>query len=300
MKKFFLLAVTCCAGLFLYGLLTFWTAARNVYEPGLSGSTSRFGEISADKDPVMLLLLGVDKRSGDVGRADSITVAAIHPGRKNVLLVNFPRDLIVPIPGRSMPDKINHSFAYGGSRLTRLTVEAWTGLPVDGVVRVDMDGLSRVVDALGGVDVEVPFDFTFEGIRFRKGTMHLSGREALAFARMRKEDPRGDYGRIKRQQAVMLGIVKRLSDWSSLSRLDDVAKQAGEHLKTDIPPMDWIRLKQGLSGIDASAVQTDSVRANSVKLRGIWYLAASDKEKNRIRSLLEEATERRASANASR
>jgi LCP family protein required for cell wall assembly len=287
LKRILLLAAIGALLYVLHAGWAFWSAARKVYEPPEEPrSEKRTDIVSVGRDPTMVLLLGVDKRKGDVGRADSIAVAALNPEKKTAVLLNIPRDLLVRIPGRTRHDKINHSYAYGGTNLTRRTVEDLLDLPVDGVVRIDMDGLSRMVDALGGIEVEVPFDFTYEGVRFRRGKMFLTGKETLAFVRMRKEDPHGDYGRIKRQQSVIRSIIRQGTDWSSITRLDDLLDAAGDHLKTDIPPLSWFYLQRNFSGMNPEDIHTSSVRGKTVKIGGVYYLIASDAEIRRVRTLL--------------
>ncbi|MGA9174008.1 MAG: LCP family protein [Thermoactinomyces sp.] len=291
MKKWFLRVLS---ALILFSVVAFayyayqiWIAMGRAYDPSSRiKSDKRQTVVSLTEDPVSILLLGVDERKGDIGRSDTIMIAAINPHTKKVILTNIPRDTLVKIPGREEKTKINHSYAYGGARLTRLTVENFLDLPIDAYVKINMQGLKEIVDELGGVDVEVPFDFTYEGVHFKKGPMHLNGDQALAFVRMRKVDPIGDFGRIKRQQELIRAIIQKGTHWSSLTKLDNVMEKLGDNIKTDIPPIEWIKLQNLYAGISESRIQTVSFQGKDTMINGVYYFKISEKEVRRVHDIL--------------
>lgn len=268
---------------FGYVAYNMWSTANQMYEPPTqTKSEKRSQEVQIEDDPFSILLLGVDERQGDRGRSDTIIILTINPHQKTMMLTNIPRDTLVHIPGHRQKDKINHSYAYGGIELTRKTVEEFLDIPIDGFVKVNMQGLEGIVDALGGIEVQVPFDFTFNGITFRQGNMTLNGREALAYARMRKVDPKGDFGRIYRQQQVIRGIINKGSQFSSLNRLDYLMEHLGTNLKTDIPPFQFLRLQQSYSGIEEQNLQTITFRGVNQHINGIYYFIVSPAEIERV------------------
>jgi anionic cell wall polymer biosynthesis LytR-Cps2A-Psr (LCP) family protein len=149
-----------------------------------------------------------------------------------------------------------------------------------------MQGLKEIVDVLGGVDVQVPFEFIYEGVHFRPGPMHLNGNEALAFVRMRKVDPLGDFGRIKREQELIRAIIRKGSHWTSITKMDDVMQKMGDNVKTDIPPLEWIRFKNLYSAIPESNIYTVNFKGKNVMLNGIYYYKIPDQEVRRVHNIL--------------
>ncbi|MBA4541803.1 MULTISPECIES: LCP family protein [Thermoactinomyces] len=272
---------------FAYYAYQIWLAMGRAYDPSTRiKSNKRQEAVSLTNDPVSILLLGVDERKGDIGRSDTIMIAAINPQTKTAILTNIPRDTLVKIPGREEKTKINHSYAYGGARLTRLTVENFLDLPIDAYVKINMQGLKEIVDELGGVDVEVPFDFTYEGVHFTKGPMHLNGNQALTFVRMRKADPNGDFGRIKRQQELIRAILQKGTNWGSLTKLDNVMEKLGDNIKTDIPPIEWIKLQNLYAGISGNRIKTVTFRGEDAMINGVYYFKISQQEVRRVHDIL--------------
>lgn len=125
-------------------------------------------------------------------------------------MVSLPRDLYVDIPGLGM-NKLNAAFAVGGPPLLVQTVEQMTGLKVDYYVEIGMGGVSEIVDSLGGVNLCWDYDVSdpLSGMEWTAGCHETDGEQALAFSRMRYEDPTGDFGRTERQRQVMGAVVKK-------------------------------------------------------------------------------------------
>lgn len=159
-----------------------------------------------------ILLFGVDKRGADQGRSDTIIFLAINPAKQETLMFSIPRDTRAELSDSGRQDKINHAYNSGGIANTVRTVERFLDTPIDYYVKVDMEGFSNIIDALGGVIVENPFAFEYEGNRFEKGTIALDGKKALAFARMRHDDPEGDFGRNKRQRQIIQQLMNKAKE----------------------------------------------------------------------------------------
>jgi LCP family protein required for cell wall assembly len=172
-------------------------------------------------DAMNLLILGSDSRDPenvDGSRSDTIIIAHLPKDRSSAQLISIPRDTWVPIPatkdhkhgGRDA--KINASFAWGGIPLMVQTVEKFSGVRIDHVVNVDFAGFQEIVDALGGIDIEVDQNFTsiHEPYRkFTKGTHKMDGATALDYARQRKQFADGDFARIRHQQQVIKAILDK-------------------------------------------------------------------------------------------
>src|SRR4051794_34365113 len=166
-----------------------------------------------------ILLPGIDHRAGepvDGSRSDTIMVVSIDPPSKSVVMMSFPRDLWVSIPGY-YPQRINVAHAAGGPALTARTIEANFGIKIDNYARVDFDGFEQVVDAIGGVivDVDRPIkddeyptdDYGLIRLYIPPGPMLMDGKTALMYARSRHSED--DFGRARRQQKVLMAIRDR-------------------------------------------------------------------------------------------
>ena len=161
------------------------------------------------------LLAGSDGRDPDSGshiegeRADSIVLVRKAPGGQ-ATTVSLPRDLYVEIPGYGW-NKINASFAFGGPELLVETVQNLTGLKIDHYLQINMQGFEPLVNAVGGVELcmDMDVDEKKSGLKWESGCHHADGETALAFARMRYQDPRGDLGRAERQRDVIKAVTKK-------------------------------------------------------------------------------------------
>ena len=171
---------------------------------------------AANTSGTTYLLAGSDSRAdGSVPddtegqRADSIMLVHVAPNGQTSN-ISLPRDTYVEIPGYGW-DKLNASYAYGGSALLVKTVEKLTGLTVDHYAEIGMGGVSKIVDAVDGVNL--CFDLSVEDERselnWEAGCHDADGKTALAFARMRYSDPRGDIGRAERQRQVVSKTVSK-------------------------------------------------------------------------------------------
>jgi len=171
-----------------------------------------------------ILLLGSDTRSGSEAaqvsgsRADSIMLAHIPADGKGVYLVSIMRDTWVNIPGYGAA-KINAALNYGGISLQVATVENLLGIKIDHVAEIEFEGFKSLVNAIGGVDVQVPFAFTSNVWTFTPGLMHLNGSGALSFVRERYSFADGDYQRVRNQRAFLRGLY---STMKSKGALDNV------------------------------------------------------------------------------
>ena len=252
-----------------------------VLYPGLAlsgelGSTGR-SIIDQLKDPfarterLHLLLLGTDDMQDDQGRTDAILILFLNPQGKRAALLSLPRDLRVEIPGHGL-DKINHAYHYGGAEFTRETVERLVGISIDYCAKVDFKAFERIVDALGGVDIEVPKRMkkhTWYGdIDLHKGLQHLNGKQALQFARYRQDS---DLKRGERQQQLLRAIVEQKLRARSLARLVRVIGIVRESVETD---MEWPKataLAKVLKELTPSEIMAAVAPVRNVRINGISY-----------------------------
>lgn len=219
--------------------------------------------------PATILVLGTDGDSAPgrrgARRADSLLLVRTDPKRRRLAYLSIPRDLSVEIPGYGR-GKINAASQLGGPALAVSTVRALTGLPVHHVVVLDFDGFRELIDALGGIDVDVPrpilsnrFDCPYpaarcaswEGWRFEKGRQHMDGRRALVYARIRTNrlDPADtDVTRGERQQLVAAAVGDKIASLGTFLRLPFVGEELAAPLATDLSAWEllelaWVRLR---------------------------------------------------------
>jgi LCP family protein required for cell wall assembly len=196
-----------------------------------------------------IVVLGVDERSDDVGRSDTLFVVMFDSSNKSASLLSVPRDTRVRIDGHGW-DKINHAYAYGGRELTQKTVEELLGIKINNYVMVDFKGFTGLVDAIGGIDIDVEKDMyyhdTWDGftVDLKKGRQHLDGKTAIQYVRFRDEE--GDIGRIRRQQHFLMAVYDKITSADMLLHIPGLAKQLTSMVKTDMPLSDMIDLGRAL------------------------------------------------------
>jgi polyisoprenyl-teichoic acid--peptidoglycan teichoic acid transferase len=236
-------AATAAFGTHIYG--QFKNSMAKSYEEieGREKSPVRAQEVTIDKDNISMLIIGVDdseKRGfGETSRSDALMLLTINQKDKTAKLLSIPRDSYVYIPEVGYETRINHAHAFGGPKATIETVENLFEIPVDYYARVNFQAFMEVIDALDGIEVDVPFEITEQdsednagAITLEPGVQMLDGEEALAFARTRHVD--NDIERGKRQQEVIKAVIKRATSVSSLTKYDDVFDAVGSNMKTNL------------------------------------------------------------------
>jgi len=233
-------------GAFLY------TKAKSVvedsYQPIDRESSLRDAAVDPDIDDISILFIGVDdseKRSSSSGttrsRSDALMLATLNEEEKSVKLLSIPRDSYVYIPERGYNDKITHAHYFGGVSSTIETVENLLDVPVDYYAKMNFDAFMDVVEALGGIEVDVPVTFTEQNskdqkgdnaIHLEKGLQTLNGEEALALARTRKID--NDIERGKRQQLIMKAIMDKAVSAQAITKYSKLMEAVGDNMTTDL------------------------------------------------------------------
>ncbi|MDX6523677.1 MAG: polyisoprenyl-teichoic acid--peptidoglycan teichoic acid transferase [Gaiellales bacterium] len=188
------------------------------------------------------LVLGSDSRGAHTtARADSIILFRTDPGKHLISMLSIPRDMRVPIAGHG-DTKINAAYAYGGAPLLIRTINTLTGFKVNHIVLVNFTGFKELIDSLGGVTIynkrAIVSSQPFDGViwHFKKGTITLDGRKALAYSRIRHTtNPQDtDISRTERQQLVMQALSHQLVSFSSLLHLPSIGRDIARPLTTDL------------------------------------------------------------------
>ncbi|MCR8850551.1 LCP family protein [Rossellomorea sp. SC111] len=273
-----------------------FSAIDNTYSGVERGEKSKLRDekIYVSDDPFSILLLGVEDYSDkyDKGRTDTIMVATLNPKDKTMNLVSLPRDTLVDIPDHGR-DKINHSYAYGGKDLTIETVENFLEIPIDYYVTVNFKGFKNIIDELGGVTVDVPFDFydinkDREKFYFTEGKQKLDGEEALVYARMRKKDPRGDFGRNERQRQIVTGLLNKALSPKTVLKIDNIAYQIGDNIETNMKVKEGLAFAQKYKGFSKSAINSKEFKGEDKYIDGIYYFIPDEEKTDEIISDLQD------------
>jgi LCP family protein required for cell wall assembly len=227
-------------------------------------------------DQVNVLLVGIDRREGEQGpwRTDTMILFSLDPISKTASMLSIPRDLWVPLPGYNMQDRINTAavwgemFGYpgGGLAYAKRAVQYNLGVPVDYYVRIDFAAFQKAIDAIGGIDVDVPEEIvdpeypTPDGgtmrLVIKAGRQHMNGDLALKYVRTRHTTKGGDIGRARRQQQVIMAVRdKALSLNYPLNRLPGLIQTLGEGVQTDLSINQILSIARA-----AQQVQTQDIR----------------------------------------
>ncbi|WP_053073754.1 LCP family protein [Bacillus sp. LL01] len=283
-----------------YLLLETYQAANEAYtELDRDKSKYRDKEVEINKDPFSVLIMGIEDYStgGENGRTDTLMVATLNPKDKTMKLLSIPRDTQVYFEHLGYYSKINHANAYGGKEMTIEKVEELLEVPIDYYTTVNFEGFKNVIDIVGGVEVEVPFDFTEKSdvdsskIYFKEGPMKLDGEEALAYARMRKQDPRGDFGRNDRQKQIIQAAVSEMLSPSNLFKVDNIAKEMGTNVQTNIRVSEGIGLSKLYAGFNSSSLESLTLEGADDSSTGVYYFIPYEESILDIRSTLKKHLE---------
>ena len=250
-------------------------------------------KVLAQKKPVSILLMGTDTGEfgrSDKGRTDTLMIMTLNPNTKTTTIVSLPRDMKVNLPGypEYSPSKINAAYTYGGVKESINTVQKEFNVPIDFYLLVNMNGLEKAINKVGGVDVVSPLTFSYEGHSFQKGKKyHLNGEAALAFSRMRHEDPNGDYGRQQRQRLIIAALLKKSVSYKTVlnrSFLHSIANSS----QTDLTMHDIMQLAQHYSSARDHIVQ-DHAEGDNDNEGGTSFQVVNHDERQRISDLLQKS-----------
>ena len=256
--------------------------------------------------PSIVLLLGTDHANradrATARRSDSMMLMRTDPQRGRVYYLSIPRDLLVDLPGVGQ-SKINAAYQVGGAPLAIRAVRTFTGLPVNHVAVVDFGSFAELVDAVGGIEIDVPkkiisnkFDCPlkttaqcnrWQGWRFGKGKHTLDGRRALVYARIRENrlDPsESDVTRAERQQQVLDGIAAKVKSPRTLIRMPWIGDDLARPLATDLSTWEFIQL--GWRRVRAGRTIHCRLGGDAVSIGGQSFLDPSEDNRNVVAMFL--------------
>jgi LCP family protein required for cell wall assembly len=232
------------------------SVSNNVTQAVSIGLAQRDVTSAFHKHRLNFVILGAQE---DEGTTDSIILAHVDLDRRLATLISIPRDSWVPIPGHGF-QKINAAYAFGGAELAGKVVGKLLGAHVDATITVDPVGAKQIVDAMGGLNINVEHDMDYDDnygnlhIHLKKGEQFLNGGQVLEYIRYR-HDVESDWGRMRRQQQVVHEIARELGEpqnWTKIPRLITLMRKDVQTSLSDPQIQALIELYRG--------VPTDNVR----------------------------------------
>ncbi|TDP60493.1 LCP family protein [Aminicella lysinilytica] len=256
-------------GNYLYKTVKFFSKITKIN----TADSSLAKRVSVTDDSYNIYISGIDITGNidTVSRSDVNMIVTVNPKTHKILLTSIPRDYLIKLPSANYAsDKLTHTGAYGIDD-TLGAVEDLLGIDMNYYVKVNYSTVLKLVDSIGGIDVNSDYTFTTSGMKsiytFNKGMNHLNGKQALAFARERHSFPDGDIQRNKNQQKVMQAVLKKVSSSKTLiMKYSDILGGIQDYMKTnftgteirdlikmqvrDMP--NWKITKQNMVGTDST------------------------------------------------
>ncbi len=225
--------------------------AKNIFFPDtiLNAGEDEDSQPIIEGERLNVLLLGIDARRGEtMARTDSIILASVDPESKQMSLLSIPRDTRVNIPRHGW-DKINSAAVYGGPQMSMKVVSDLLGIPVKHYVLTNFSGFKDIVDALGGVTMDVERNMYHEDItdggiyriNLKKGVQRLDGDKALQYVRFRDYDL-GDIDRTKYQQKFLVALTKEMLQPSTITKLPKLIPEINRYVKTNLSMSDMLTM----------------------------------------------------------
>lgn len=240
-------------------LVVYLTSAYTFSTGELSKTFKDFSTSSKKSDAIKqtksfsILLMGVDTGSSErtsqwEGNSDSMILVTVNPETKKTTMTSLERDILITLSGPKNNDmngaeaKLNAAYAAGGAQMAIMTVQDLLNITIDNYVQINMQGLIDLVDAVGGITVTNEFDFPISiadnepeyQATVAPGTHKVNGEQALVYARMRYDDPEGDYGRQKRQREVIQKVLKKILALDSISSYRKILSAVSGNMQTNI------------------------------------------------------------------
>ena len=299
MKKKFLLSFIISMTAFTLILIGFnrTSSLKNNFVPSEVEAQDTYEEVVVEqkvKNEVLFVLLGVDAKdvkNSKGTRTDTIMVFKINFDTGAINLLSIPRDTRVLINGNM--DKINHAHSNGGVKLTMKTIRDFLNLDIDYFVKVDYEIVKDMVDAIGGVEIDVPQRMEYIeydpsvpplNINIKKGLQVLDGKNAHDFLRWRTNNnmtrgyPMGDIGRIQAQQYFMKELIKQTLKPKNIIKLPKLIEAYSENVETNIPLSVMAKGAMSAKKIDVENMKTATIPGDFLDLNSVSYWKYSEND----------------------
>lgn len=254
-----------------------------------------------ERKRINLMVVGVDYNHDNKGiiytkgaRSDTLMVVSLGDEAQYLNVVSIPRDTYVELSPNLGSDKINAAFSYGGVRQTRETVSRFLGVPIHYYLIVKVHGAKKIIDALGGLQLDVEKDMNYDDnwghlhIHLKKGPQVLNGEQAVGYARFRA-DEEGDRGRIRRQQQVIRALLRKCKDPGILTKLKPLAEAVKETLETDLSIDQMIDLAMLYRGFNQNNLRAGQIVGDDDMVGEAMVIVPYGPENNKtVRRLLKD------------
>lgn len=210
-----------------------------------------------------IMVLGVDPRANDTGRSDTLFIVSLDESAKRASVLSVPRDTRVEME-KGAYEKINHAYAYGGHEYTKEMLERLLAARMDRYVLINIHAFEQIVDAVGGVDIDVEKRMYYEDpwdedgglvIDLQPGEQHLDGQQAMQYVRFRDEE--GDVGRISRQQKFMHAFLERVASPEVVPHIAQIVRELSSVIETNLEIGDMIRIAAMLPDVKGNGVRSE-------------------------------------------
>jgi LCP family protein required for cell wall assembly len=257
--------------------------------PGLKSALDAAPRQKAD--PFYMLLLGADMRPGEkVARSDTLILVRVDPKQQRISLISIPRDTRAEIPGHKT-QKINGAMQIGGPPLVIKTVKELTGLPISHYIQVNFWGFKEIVDAVGGVNVDVPerivdikaANHDKTAYIVEKGYQKLDGKHALTFVRSR-HFAEGDYIRMKNQQTFLKAVAKQVLAERNPFTINAIIRAAVRNTVTDMTASEIVGLATDFNGMKLEDMESMTMPSEPKYIDGVAWVIL---DKPKMRTLID-------------
>lgn len=235
---------------------------------------------------ISILAAGIDEDT-HVQRTDSIVVIHLNREKNRIGVLSVPRDTFVILP-KIGPTKINHAYAHGGMPLLKDTVASLLNIPIEHHVKIDLNGVEKIINGLGGVRINVEKDLKYHDnaaglhIDLKKGDQTLKGEEAIGYIRFR-QDKEGDIGRIKRQQTFLKAMASKVLESNQIILAIKLLSSLGDAVETNLSLTQMMGFVDQFSeAYKEGNIKMDSVPGAIILQDGISYWRADIKELDRL------------------
>ena len=235
------------------------------------------------------LLLGVDsldQKHAESTRSDVIMIGNLNFDQGKIHLISIPRDTRTIIAGRKRKEKINHSFAYGGSELTLKTVNNLLGTDIKNYITVDYSFIKGVVNSVGGVKVDIPIDMDYDDewdkpplhIHFKQGLQKLNGNDAIKFLRFRHGYKENDLDRVKAQRNFVKALANKIKSPRGVLGIPAIINTYKKHADTNMEFSEVVKLGLAARKLDLSDISSDTIEGSPKYIGKISYFLMNEEK----------------------
>src|SRR5690625_1936199 len=261
------------------------TVDGQIHEPVASIDTGKTREKRKKTDPLNTPLMETDSDTPTGGRSDALTRMAFNPKDSQSQPARSTRDTRTETAGKGVEGKRNHAYAFGGRDMADDTVEQFLDIELVYYVRINMSGFERLADELGTITVNNDVAWSDGQYDFGFGPTEMDGDKTMAFVRMRKQDPDGDFGRTKRQRQVIEGIVNEGASAASVTKVHSLIDVLGDNMGSN---MEFSDIKALLSDYRVARKKTVDyqLQGEGQKIDGVYYLIVDDAEVQKVHDMI--------------